>query len=153
MGFHRNLPGSFNPIESEVRKRVFWVIHKMDTYVGALLGLPHTINDDDVDQELPAEVDDEYITEKEILPMPEGKVSVIQASNAHTTLVAIIAKIVKVVYPLKSSGPRPNVPGAASGYTVGYEKVRELEVELQQWFTKLPMGLRPGGEAPAIIIR
>ncbi|KAF2101209.1 hypothetical protein NA57DRAFT_25191, partial [Rhizodiscina lignyota] len=150
MGLHRNIPGNFNPIEAETRKRVFWVIRKMDTYVGALLGLPHTLNDEDIDQVLPLEVDDEYITETEILPMPEGQISVMAASNAHTTLVAIIGKIVKYIYPLKGAGA-PN--GSVKSYSVGYAKIREIELDLQEWMQKLPMGLRPGGDAPKIIIR
>src|ERR1700753_1664479 len=61
MGLHRNFDANFSPIERETRKRVFWVIRKMDTYVGALLGLPHTMSDEDIDQDYPVEVDDEYI--------------------------------------------------------------------------------------------
>lgn len=157
MGLHRNIPGKFNMIEAETRKRVFWVIRKMDTYVGALLGLPHTLNDEDLDQVLPTEVDDEYITENEILPMPEGSISFMAASNAHTTLVAIIGKIVKYIYPLKSpnksnqNGPGQN--GSVKSYSVGYARIREIELDLQEWMQKLPMGLRPGGDAPKMIIR
>lgn len=152
MGLHRNFDANFNPIERETRKRVFWVIRKMDTYVGALLGLPHTMNDEDIDQDFPVEVDDEYISDKEILPMPEGQISVIASSNAHTRLVAIIAKIVKYVYPLKSS--QQNGQGVAvKSYSVGYAKIREIELDLQEWMQNLPMGLRPGGDAPKIIIR
>lgn len=155
MGLHRNFACTFNPIESEVRKRVFWVIRKLDTYVGALLGLPHTMNDEDIDQEFPSEVDDEFITEKGILKMPPGRVSVMAAFNAHTHLVAIIAKIVKYIYPLKGSvAPSTNdKAGAVKSYSVGYARIREIELDLQEWMQKLPMGLRPGGDAPKIIIR
>ncbi|KAF1985238.1 hypothetical protein K402DRAFT_422203 [Aulographum hederae CBS 113979] len=151
MGLHRSFSTNFDPIENETRKRLFWVIRKMDIYVGALLGLPHTVSDDDIDQEMPAEVDDEYITETEILPMPEGKVSIMMAFNAHTKLVNILGKIVKYIYPIKN--PKPAQAGSFPTYSVGYEQIRELEQDLQTWMEQLPMGLKPGGEQPPIIIR
>lgn len=152
MGLHRSFPDNFNPIVSETRKRVFWVIRKMDTYVGALLGLPHSITDDDIDQEYPAEVDDEFITEEGILPMPEGRVCVMSAANAHTNLVAILAKIVRYVYPLK--GSHYTVHGkTVKSYSVSYGKILEIQRDLHEWQDRLPPGLKPGGDAPLIIIR
>jgi len=150
MGLHRSFSLNFNPIEAETRKRVFWVIRKMDTYVGAMIGLPHFLDDDDIDQDWPTEVDDEYITETEIRPMPPGKISVMAAANAHTKIVQILAKICKYVYPIKGtqSGGKNSVT-----YSVSYSKIREIEQDLQQWLDELPMALKPGGEAPYIIIR
>ena len=95
MGLHRCVSVDFNPVVCETRKRIFWVIRKMDTYISALLGLPKTISDEDVDQELPLEIDDEYITKDKILPMPEGQLSMIAAGNAHIQLMRILAKVVK----------------------------------------------------------
>src|SRR3978361_2115557 len=81
MGLHRNLTSNFNPIERETRRRVFWIIRKMDIYVSALLGFPQMLSYDDIDQELPIEVDDEYITKDAVLPMPPGTISLYAASN------------------------------------------------------------------------
>ncbi len=94
MGLHRNLSFNFNPIERETRRRIFWVIKKMDTYVAALLGFPNMLHDEDVDQVFPLEVDDEYITKDAILPMPEGTISVFTSSNAHTRLMVILRKVI-----------------------------------------------------------
>jgi hypothetical protein len=149
MGLHRCFTKNFNPIEAETRKRIFWVIRKMDTYVGALLGLPHSLNDDEIDQEYPAEVDDEYITEKEILPMPEGKISLMTAANAHTKLVQILAKIVKYIYPPKASTRR----AGNHTYSVSYAKIVELERDLQTWQDSLPMKMKPGGDATKVMQR
>ena len=151
MGLHRSFNDNFNPIEAETRKRVFWVIRKMDTYVGAILGLPHTLNDEEIDQEYPTEVDDECITEKEILPMPEGQISVIAGSNAHTRIVQILAKIVLHIYPIK--GTQSTMQGNSVTYSVSYAKIREIEKDLQDWLDQLPMGLKPGGDAPKILVR
>jgi hypothetical protein len=102
------------------------------------------------DQDWPAEVDDDYITETGILPMPAGSVSVMVAFNAHTRIVQVLSKICKYVYPIKGlhAGDKNSVT-----YTVGYSKIRELEQDLAQWLDELPTSLRPGEEASPLIIR
>ncbi|KAI5286007.1 hypothetical protein KEM55_000440, partial [Ascosphaera atra] len=72
LGLHRSVTASFNYVEQEMRKRVFWVVRKMDVHVSTVMGLPSMLTDDDIDQEYPLAVDDEYITPTAILPMPEG---------------------------------------------------------------------------------
>ena len=148
MGLHRSIAGNFNPIEQEVRKRIFWVVRKMDVYVAALLGLPMYLNDDDVDQEMPLEVDDEFLTSEKILPMPAGRLSLMTAFNAHTRLVGILAKTTRYIYPVKGSTSGRNQSNAVS-----HVKVREIEQDLQAWMEGLPMALRPGGEATPEIER
>lgn len=150
MGLHRNLAGNFNPIERETRKRVFWTIRKMDTYVSALLGFPKMLSEEDIDQELPMEVDDEYITKEAILPMPEGKISLYAACNAHTRLMAILSKVIKYIYPLR--GVEESSRGSYS-YAISHARIREIERDLQDWLDKLPMGLKPGGEAAPEVLR
>lgn len=152
MGLHRNLAGNFNPIERETRRRVFWVVRKMDTYVSALLGFPQMLSYDDIDQELPLEVDDEYITKDAILSMPEGKISLYAASNAHTRLMRTLAKVIKYIYPTK--GLEQSVHGTAkASYVISNAKIREIEKDLADWLDRLPMGLRPGGEGTPEVLR
>jgi len=153
MGLHRNLAGNFNPIERETRRRVFWVIRKMDTYVSALLGFPHMLSYDDIDQEFPLEVDDEYITKEAVLPMPPGKISLpYAASNAHTRLMSILAKVIKYIYPTK--GLEQAVQGCAkASYVISHVKIREIERDLAEWLDKLPMALRPSGDGTPEVLR
>jgi hypothetical protein len=157
MGLHRNLATHFNPIERETRRRLFWIIRKMDTYVSALLGFPQMLSDDDIDQELPTEVDDEYITRDAIIPMPAGKTSLFAAANAHTRLMFILAKVIKYVYPTK--GLEKSVQSGSNGsqkasYLVSHSQIREIERDLAEWLDKLPMALRPGGgDGPIEVIR
>ncbi|KAK8199040.1 fungal transcriptional regulatory protein [Phyllosticta capitalensis] len=152
MGLHRSMNDRFNPIETEMRKRSFWVIRKMDVYVGALLGLPHTLNFEEVDQDLPEELDDEYITETEYLRPPPNTVSLITACNAHCTLIDILSKVVRVVYPIKTKTQDKHGVQITS-YTVSYADIREIEKDLQSWMENLPSGLKPGGEATHMITR
>jgi hypothetical protein len=147
MGMHRSVPDAmFDPIEREVRKRIFWTCWKMDTYVGAILGLPKGIAPEDIDQEMPQAVDDENITKDGIKPMPEGKVSTMAAANAHTRLLHIMAKTVQYIYPLK--GVEASVTGNTSGYGVSYTKLKEIEGDLHKWLDELPPILKPGKDTP-----
>lgn len=152
IGLHRSLSGNFNPIERETRKRVFWLIRKLDTYVSAILGFPIMLSSDDIDQDMPLEVDDEYITKDAILPMPPGKMSLLVASNAHTRLMGITSKVVKHIYPIK--GLEQSISGnSKASYTISHSKIREIEKDLADWLDMLPMGLRPGGEGTPELIR
>lgn len=152
IGLHRSVSINFNPVERETRRRIFWVVHKMDTYVGALLGLPKMLSDDDIDQDCPLEVDDEYITTEKIMPMPPGKISLVAATNAHTKIIKILAKVMKYIYPIK--GVSQNVHGSSSSsYLVSHAHIREIEQDLQEWMEDLPMALRPGDDAPPELAR
>lgn len=148
MGLHRSVSNTFNPIEQELRKRIFWCIKKLDIYAGALLGLPRMLSDEDIDQEYPLEIDDEYITVDRILPAPPGTPSLTAAFNAHTRIVEILQKTVKYVYPLK--GPKGK---SGHSYIVSHARIREIEQDLQKWYEQLPEAFRPGGDAPTEFIR
>lgn len=147
MGLHRAYAGSFDPIEAETRKRVFWVVRKMDIYVGAMLGLPQTLSDDDIDQDFPAEVDDEYITRDGIQPQPEGQVSLNTAFNAHTRLVQLLSKIVRKVYPIKTQQFSLD-----KSYSVPFSVIREIEGDLEEWKNQLHPILSPC-QAPERYVR
>jgi len=149
LGLHRNIKNNFNPIEQEERKRVFWLIRKLDAYVGALVGLPIMLSEEDVDQQLPIEVDDEYITAAGILPMPPGRFSLMSAGNAHNRLVSILQKVVKFIYPTK--GIECTNPGEP--YSISHSRIREIEKDLQKWMDDLPVELRPSEDAPSELAR
>ena len=119
--------------------------------MGALLGLPQMLSSDDTDQEMPEEVDDDYITMEGIRPMPLGQLSVNVALNAHTRLVGILAKTVKYVYPIKGTA---HVHGKGShSYAVSYAKIGEIEADLQKWMHNLPAEFKPGDNASPDFIR
>ncbi|KAJ1337446.1 proline utilization trans-activator [Microdochium nivale] len=155
MGLHRDIgDASFGPIEVETRKRVFYVCRQMDTYISALLGFPLLLHEDDIDQPLPAMVNDEYITAAGILTPPPGTPSFFEAFNAHVKLMDILAKIVKHIYPVRS-GPVPGSQEKAShaSFMISYAKVRDMEEALQQWNEQLPITWRPSSDGPPEVIR
>ncbi len=158
MGLHRHFPQTqINAIESESRRRVFYVCRQIDTYVSALLGFPLLLNEEDIDQPLPTPVDDQFITVAGILPPPPGTPSFFEAFNAHTKLMSTLGKVVKHVYPLKrieqNAGEGSSKDQANASYSISYAKVKELEEELQQWNEELPMAWRPNPEGPDEVVR
>jgi len=138
MGLHRHLPHvRMTPIEDQYRRRVFHVIQQMDIYLSTAIGLPLVLREEDIDQPLPAEVDDDYITETAILDPPLGTHSFAQAFNAHAKLMRILAKVVQTLYP-------PN--GVVGEPVVIYARVKGIEKDLHDWSEQLPAIWRPGPE-------
>lgn len=155
IGLHRHLKHEqMDTIEQETRSRVFYVIRQMDIYVSTLLGFPLLLNAEDIDQQYPIEVDDEYITPTGIIQPPPGTPSYFEAFNAHTRLMEILAKITKYVYPMKGMGP-----GNSKGdrpkptYLISYNRIKEIEADLHGWYEQLPEMWRPSGDGPVEIVR
>lgn len=144
MGLHRSISGKFNLVELELRRRLFWQIRKMDVCVGAMIGLPTMLSEDDFDQEYPLDIDDEFITPQRLLPFPEGHIHLMAGSNAQTRLLAVLRKVIKHVYPVKDI---QYLEGKPHSYVVSHAKIREIERDLQHWMEELPIFLKPGGEA------
>jgi hypothetical protein len=57
-------------IINECRKRTFWSAYTLDRYLGVLLGRPRIFQDDDIDQEYPARVNDEDMAPTGARPQP-----------------------------------------------------------------------------------
>lgn len=152
LGLHRHVVYEFNPIEREERKRTFWIIRRFDTYVSAMLGLPSMLSDEDIDQELPVEVDDEFIFEDRIQPMPYKHFSLMSAANAHTKLVFILQKVVRFIYPIKGL-KSPGVSHRGDGYSISHSRIRLIERDLQTWMDELPMELRPSDQVARDLAR
>ncbi|KAJ5612784.1 hypothetical protein N7510_005978 [Penicillium lagena] len=151
MGLHRCQPEAMNPIERETRKRIFWTIRTMETYIVAILGLPRIVTDDDVDQEMPLEVDDQYLTKQCVVSMPDGQVSMMAGVNAHTRLIQILGKIVTEVYPAKRM--ENEASKSTRAYIVSDAKVREVDRALQYWARSLPMHFQPGADSSKELLR
>lgn len=156
MGLHRHLPhAQLTPIEHESRRRVFYITRQMDTYVSALLGFPILLQESDMDQPLPTEVDDEFITRDAILTPPPRTSSFFEACNAHTKLMRILANIIKYIYPLKGIEASVALGGEAPNatYMISYTRIKEIERELAEWSEQLPIMWRPSQDGPTEVVR
>ncbi|KAF3928863.1 hypothetical protein ABW20_dc0104604 [Dactylellina cionopaga] len=150
LGLHRKIPFP-DPVEGEVRKRIFCTIQKMDISISALIGLPRMIHDEDIDQEYPVEVDDQHITKDGITLGVVDEPNSTSAANAHTRLVEILGKVIKKIYPIK--GLQPSTFGKRTGYMISYAVVREIEQDLAKWQEGLPSYLRRGDDSPSRFLR
>ncbi|KAJ5220257.1 hypothetical protein N7468_009461 [Penicillium chermesinum] len=66
LGYHRHgsvLGLSTGTLRFELRKRAFWCAWTIDTVAATVLGRPLCLRSEDVDCELPSDIDDEYITD------------------------------------------------------------------------------------------
>lgn len=151
MGLHRRLDAGFTPVEQQTRRRLFWVIRKMDIYVSTMLGLPESIADDDIDQELPLDIDDSYVLEDQILPQPCGQVAPIAATNAHIRLLGILKKITTFIYPIK--GAEQRIAGNSRVYFVDHSRIHEIEISLKTWLDDLPAPLKAPVQIPERLAR
>jgi hypothetical protein len=80
---------------------------------------------------MPAEIDDEFITEWSILGQPPNQPSIIVGCNIYTQLMGIINKITKYIYPLKA----PLVDGKG---LIRLDLVKEIEQDLEKWAESIP---------------
>ncbi|KAK8096185.1 hypothetical protein PG999_014207 [Apiospora kogelbergensis] len=150
MGLHRHLPHtSLTPIEDETRRRLFHTIRSMDIYLSTTLGLPLLLQDKDIDQRWPTEVDDEHITAGGIRLLLPGTPSYLEAFNAHARLMQILAKVVEYVYPPTGTdkGPRDVM------YLISVAKIKEIEQELHDWQGQLSPTWRAGPQEVLQITR
>lgn len=80
---------------------------------------------------MPAEIDDEFVTEWNILSQPAGQPSITVGCNVYTRLMGIISKITKYIYPLKA----PLVDGKG---LIRLDQVKEIEQDLERWRSSIP---------------
>ncbi|KAF2718500.1 hypothetical protein K431DRAFT_136038 [Polychaeton citri CBS 116435] len=127
-GFHRRKPLP-TPVQDELRleceKRVFWVVYTFDMYMSVMFGRPALIQDDFVDQEFPAAVNDDDLTTAGIDSRGETRDSYTTASVLHAKL----ARITK-----KASQQQQNLHRSRR-----LDNMVVLNTELDQWQKTLPV--------------
>jgi len=52
-------------LEQELRKRIFWSAYTLDKYLSVMFGRPRLLHDEDIDQELPEEMNDEDMLQED----------------------------------------------------------------------------------------
>lgn len=145
-GLHRNnavfnFKRTLDPIEKETRKRLFFTIFKMDIYINSLLGLPRSLSLDDIDQELPENLDDDNIThDGYYYDRQNGRLSSTGCANYHTKLLFILAHLVLDLY---STNTKDKSKSQLVSSDDVHKKVTKLELELVSWLDGLPTELKP----------
>jgi len=127
-----------DPIETEVRRRVFWLLFDADKSMSVLLGRPICLRDEDCTLHFPKEVDDEYITLAGVQPQPPGKTSLISGLNYISRIFALLGEILVRIRVDKRSPPT----GLAAQARL--EEIHSLHTRIVSALAHAPPPLRLG---------
>lgn len=131
LGLHQSQKRfSLGALTLETRKKVFWSLYTIDCFSAAMLGLPRLLREIDIHCEYPADIDDEYVTEKGFLPTLPGESSKISSALALFQAARILSKVLERNYP------------AAETYELSLQSLSTLEAEINQWSDDLPQHLK-----------
>ncbi|ETN39030.1 uncharacterized protein HMPREF1541_07072 [Cyphellophora europaea CBS 101466] len=101
MGLHRKASRRLKlaAFQQERRKRVFWSLYIVDSYLSVMLGQPRHLRDDDLDQEYPVNIDDlvlDAATDLSQVPHHGN----IEAFIYHARLARLFTRSTDVLYPI-----------------------------------------------------
>ncbi|KAH7925948.1 hypothetical protein BV22DRAFT_398883 [Leucogyrophana mollusca] len=145
VGAHRRkIYRSRTSIETELWKRVFWVLISFDSFMSSYLGRPCAVNDEDLDLEPPIECDDEYWphpngpAQHESFKQPPDKPSSLAFFTHFLKLNEIIALALRTIYTTNKSKTLLGHGGLREMGNV----VAKLDSALEKWVDALPDHLR-----------
>ncbi|KAL1715407.1 fungal-specific transcription factor domain-containing protein [Schizophyllum commune] len=125
-----------DPIESEVRRRIFWLLFGADKSMSILLGRPICLRDEDCTVHFPKELDDEYITPSAYLPQPQGKTAIVSGLNYTSRIFALLGEILVRIRVDKRSPPQGQFA------TARLEEVQSLHSRIIAALSHAPEPLR-----------
>ncbi|KAI0666887.1 fungal-specific transcription factor domain-containing protein [Trametes maxima] len=142
MGLHRKQTyGRRRTVEQELWKRVYWHLVVLDRFGSMLLGKPYFAREEDLDLEMPIEVDDEYWLNddpEKAFRQPEGKPSAVSAFVSLIKLSHIVSCAMRTLY----SARKPEGVFARAEGTDREDTVERLNGYLLHWLDGLPAHLR-----------
>ncbi|KAJ5653070.1 hypothetical protein N7490_000073, partial [Penicillium lividum] len=132
LGLHRKWPAKTSKngcssLELELRKRIFWSVYTLDKYLSIMFGRPRLLHDEDIDQELPDEINDEDLLEEDPMRRSGATDSMMIASVLHYRLGRILGEISRQLYsinPLSRDSP--------------LDTAVRLTTELERWKESVP---------------
>ncbi|RXW24487.1 hypothetical protein EST38_g1386 [Candolleomyces aberdarensis] len=125
-----------DPIECEVRRRIFWLLFGADKSMSILLGRPISLRDEDCTVHFPKELDDEYITPSAYLPQPHGKTAIVSGLNYISRIFALLGEILVRIRVDKRSPPQGQFA------TARLEEVQSLHQRIMSALSHTPEPLR-----------
>ncbi|OAT04056.1 transcriptional activator protein [Blastomyces gilchristii SLH14081] len=135
LGLHRHTRRfQFGPLETELRKRAFWVCYMLDNFVSAIHGLPKSFRDQDIDVELPSDVDDDFVNTSGYLLSLPGEPTGMLTFVSLIKVVRILSNTLEILY--TTTDRRQTVT-----------KIKMIDRLLDQWIHTLPDHLQLGPDA------
>lgn len=65
MGLNRSTSAPLDNMETEGRRRTFWCAYTLDVHLSVVLGRPQLFHDEDIDTELPVDIEDDSLVESQ----------------------------------------------------------------------------------------
>ncbi|SPO19755.1 related to transcriptional activator acu-15 [Ustilago trichophora] len=128
--------------EEESYKRLFWVAYSLDRESASSLGRPIMLQDEDIDVELPIDVDDDVLfntPEGQPLPkQPADKPALINGFLCSLRLDEIVGRTLKTVYALHKTKVRFGINSKEWDERL----VTEIDSALNIWLDTVPQHLR-----------
>ncbi|KAJ5349118.1 uncharacterized protein N7506_002371 [Penicillium brevicompactum] len=133
LGLHRRLSGKLSKnggscLELELRRRIFWSVYTLDKYLSIMFGRPRLLHDEDIDQDLPDEMNDDDLLEEDPTRRTGSTDSMMIASVLHYR-----------IYPISRDSP--------------LETAVRLTSELEKWKETVPPlfnSVRPSSLIPPL---
>ncbi|KFY11492.1 hypothetical protein V492_04434 [Pseudogymnoascus sp. VKM F-4246] len=130
LGLHRySRRFDFNPVTTEIRKRIFWVCYILDSFLSAIAGSPKSLRDQDIDADGPSEVDDDLVSAEGYVAALPGEPTGMMAFVALVKVSRILSQTLEILY---TTTNRRGTPA----------KIKSLDRLLDQWANVLPEHLQ-----------
>lgn len=94
---HDGTQHSGNPLETEMRRRVFWCVFMLHLFGSSFLGLPRALHEADITISEPSDIDDEFLTSTKVLSAIPGRTKMHRFVNV-CRLIRILSRTVDVLY-------------------------------------------------------
>ncbi|OGM48880.1 Zn(II)2Cys6 transcription factor [Aspergillus bombycis] len=114
-----------NLIQQECQRRVVWCSYTLDKYLSLMLGTPRLWHDEDLDERLPARVNDEDISPDRISPPTRD--CVMDAAIFHALLARVLSQAAKEPYVVAGITDREEI-----------NIIRGLCERVAEWHAELP---------------
>ena len=86
-----------NPLETEMRRRVFWCVFMLHLFSSAFMGIPRALHEADITIAEPSDIDDEYLTSTKVLNSLPGRTKIHRFVSV-CRLVRILSRTLDVLY-------------------------------------------------------
>ncbi|SPO06448.1 related to C6 transcription factor [Cephalotrichum gorgonifer] len=124
--------GGLDYIQSQCSMRTFWAAYILDQHLGVIFGRPRHYHDEDIDQDFPASINDEFMTPQGPLERTDdygdaGPDCLIDALVFHAKVAQIIGQVSKEVYSITPTSEQDRAAAA-----------HRLVAKLHDWRSTLP---------------
>ncbi|TFK49991.1 hypothetical protein OE88DRAFT_303307 [Heliocybe sulcata] len=141
-GVHRRkFYGTQRTLESELWRRSFWCLISHERHISAALGRPYSIEDEEIDADLPVECDDEYLVHPDpdkAFKQPPDKPSRMQYFTLLLKKIRILGRSLRAIY----TSRKYQALFGRNEQDWEQRVLADMDSSANQWFDSIPPHLR-----------